>query len=44
MTYKFQCEDKDYTDWKALNSRDLTLAFDKTIIKDDKFNNFDPVS
>ena len=44
MTYKFQCEDKDYTDWKVLNSRDLTLAFDKTIIKDDKFNNFDPVS
>ena len=55
MTYKFQCEDKDYVDWKVLHSKDLTVVFDKKITQeqlvDDRnqevikqFNNFDPVS
>lgn len=55
MTYKFQCENKDYADWKVLHSKDLTLVFDKKITQEQlvdhknqevikQFNNFDPVS
>ena len=51
MAYKFQCESKDYSEWKVLYSKDLTLVFDKNGIKneksekeDERFNNFDPVS
>ena len=32
MTYKFQCEDKDYAEWKVLRCKDLTFVFDKTTI------------
>ena len=53
MTYKFQCEDKDYKEWKVLHCKDLTLVFDHSTagnfstdekICAKKINNFDPVS
>ena len=50
MSYKFQCEDKYYKEWKVLHARDLSFVFDKNTLLEEKnilckkFNNFDPVS